>query len=35
MGAEDFVRRYDAGEWPDPDAYPDVMYLVMLRQFAE
>lgn len=31
MSADEFVRRYDAGEWPDPDSNPGVIYLAMLR----
>lgn len=35
MSGEEFLRKYDAGYWPDPDADPDVMHLIMLRPFAE
>lgn len=27
IGADDFARRYDAGEYPDPDADPDISWL--------
>lgn len=31
MNGEEFVRRFDAGEWPDPDDDPRVIALVMRR----
>jgi hypothetical protein len=34
MSGEEFVRQYRAGRWPDPDADPNVMYLVTLLPAA-
>lgn len=30
ISAEEFLRRWDAGEWPDPDSVDGLMSLVML-----
>jgi hypothetical protein len=30
MSGEEFIRSYKEGHWPNPDADPDVMYMVML-----
>lgn len=35
MCAEEFVEKYESGFWPDADAVPGVVYLTMVRQFAE
>lgn len=34
ISAEEFLRRWDAGEWPDPDSVEHVMGLVMLIPFV-
>lgn len=31
MSGDEFIEKYDAGTWPDPDADPAVVRLAMLR----
>ena len=30
ISGEEFLRRWDAGEYPDPDGDPDVIWMAML-----
>jgi hypothetical protein len=34
MSGEEFIRKWEAGEFGDPDDRPEVMHLVMLLPFA-
>lgn len=34
ISGDEFIRRFEAGEWPDPDEDGDVMYLAMLRHIV-
>lgn len=35
ISGDEFIRRYDAGEFDDPDDSPEVMNLVSLLPFAQ
>lgn len=34
MSGEEFIRKYEAGEFGDPDNDPNVMYVAMLIPFT-
>lgn len=34
MSGQEFLAKYEAGYWPNPDDEPHVMHLAMLRHLA-
>ena len=35
ISAEEFARRYNAGEWPEPDDDPRIMWLAFQLEFLQ